>query len=1331
MTNGSYANAAHFLSAAHLFDEDTLFVGTYNAEEDSNIFNGVHANTTIPKFLGALKGYVVTNGTNGTENYLKYAEKFWTMVVNHHTYITGDDSEWEHFRAVDKLDANRTACNCETCNAYNMLKFSRLLYQITGDEKYMNYYENTFRNTILSSQNPETGMTTYFNPMATGYFKVYSTEFTKFWCCTGSGMESFTKLGDSIYYKKDSKLIVNQFYSSTLNWTEKNIKVQQVSDIPNTTNTTFTIEKLDATREASSIDLYLRIPDWASDVVSVKKDGEVYALTADRITTNGYVIVEEVTAGTTISYDVPMEVVPYTTPDAKGRLFAFKYGPTVLSAELDEIDWTKNTSTTGVEVTTPATKEVESETIGITADDVDTVAGFMSNIKEYLIRDNNASELVFHLTGTNTNLTFTEHYRQHTHRYGIYWYFVKDESELSKAIISGKSENRLNESKVGESIRPGYSQDESAHLTADHSSDSNSSAPNYRVASALNSSFIYTMEVDASRDNYFVTQFSQEDYEADKVICITVSNGNEDSEVIFDGTLKYFVQKYNVDISNFTANDEEKANTFFTAEFPISKSVLEQFAYEKEGNTVLDFIFSRTGLDSQEDSEIDKVVYFVDCGDPNPNTINNEDAFGTRNSVTDQIYGEDVKTGYSWGIVDDTAAGNAGEAPYGISTNHTWPYEYYLADGASKTATSRYTKNQNEDGINRHLEYDFELDAGTYEITTAFANPWNNASPVVVTANDTVISNSLTVPNEQNATATGSVTLTQKGILKIKATSTALCILWNYISIKKTADAEPDTIGQAAKLCNLAFIRRAYNEENSLLAVTVSDSDHNQVNAAVDNENGEIIVYLDESKTEGIYEVLFELADKNGYVALNDFAIDDTKSRKFELYGDEKTSYELKLYAEDHSSFKKYTLAFYAEPGVDEDIVYFVDCGDTDVHTVSEGDKLGVRNSVTEQIYGKDPKTGYFWGIVDDTAASSRHKAGTYGVSTNHTWSNEYFGTADGSAKTQSNRYTKDQYEDGISRHLEYDFELDAGVYTVEAVFTNPWSNGSPLKVKANDTVLAESLVVPGGSIEKNASATGTVAMTNNGTLKLSATANIKCILWCYIIIRKVGDYVETEPEKSNTALPDDTSTITTPAAQTPAPAVTPSASETPADTDTADKDNKVTVKKATISKTQSAKKQTVSLGASATGGTISYKSNTKSVTVSKAGKATIAKNYTGIAKITVTASGEGYQTATATVTIKVKPQQAAISKKTAKSRALQVTYAKLSGVSGYEVSYSTDKKFKKAQTKTVTTTKNKVTVKKLKAKKTYYVRVRAYTTSGKTKLYGAWSTAVKVKTKK
>ena len=118
--------AARYAEAAHQFDEETLFNKVYNGTK--NALDNTHANTTIPKFLGALNRYE----TLGDGKYLEYTESFWDYVVNNHSYITGGNSEWEHFGADNVLDAERTNCNCETCNTYNMLKLSRKLFMVTG-----------------------------------------------------------------------------------------------------------------------------------------------------------------------------------------------------------------------------------------------------------------------------------------------------------------------------------------------------------------------------------------------------------------------------------------------------------------------------------------------------------------------------------------------------------------------------------------------------------------------------------------------------------------------------------------------------------------------------------------------------------------------------------------------------------------------------------------------------------------------------------------------------------------------------------------------------------------------------------------------------------------------------------------------------------------------------------------------------------------------------------------------------------------------------------------------------------------------------------------------
>lgn len=97
-----------------------------------------------------------------------------------------------------------------------------------------------------------------------------------------------------------------------------------------------------------------------------------------------------------------------------------------------------------------------------------------------------------------------------------------------------------------------------------------------------------------------------------------------------------------------------------------------------------------------------------------------------------------------------------------------------------------------------------------------------------------------------------------------------------------------------------------------------------------------------------------------------------------------------------------------------------------------------------------------------------------------------------------------------------------------------------------------------------------------------------------------------------------------------------------------------------------------------------------------------------------------------------VKPKKTSIKKLSKGKKKFTVTWAKVSGVKGYQIQYSSDKKFKK-NNKSVTVTKQKTTkatVKKLKSKKRYYVRVRTYKTVNGKKIYSSWSKVKSVKTK-
>ena len=109
--------------------------------------------------------------------------------------------------------------------------------------------------------------------------------------------------------------------------------------------------------------------------------------------------------------------------------------------------------------------------------------------------------------------------------------------------------------------------------------------------------------------------------------------------------------------------------------------------------------------------------------------------------------------------------------------------------------------------------------------------------------------------------------------------------------------------------------------------------------------------------------------------------------------------------------------------------------------------------------------------------------------------------------------------------------------------------------------------------------------------------------------------------------------------------------------------------------------------------------------------------------------AGKKQSTSSKTVKVKAPSKVKLTSAKNGKGKKLTVKWKKVTGAKGYQLQYAMNKKFKKK--KSVQTKKTKYTIKKLKKKKTYYIRVRAYKMNGKKKVYGRWSTVKKVKIKK
>ena len=440
-----------------------------------------------------------------------------------------------------------------------MLKLSRRLFVITGDKKYADYYETTLINAIMSSQDHKTGLTMYFQPMASGYQKVFGTLENSFWCCTGSGMENFTKLQDSIYFKGKNVIAVNQYLASKA--TGDGYALEQTGDLSKNDTMVFEVSG-----DKITFNLKLRMPDWVKDDNATVKFGEEEYKYEIK---DGYIVIpnEKIKSGAKFSIKLPMEVNAYNLPDGENT-YAFKYGPYVLSAKLGTANQT--TTSHGVAVIVPASKAVSNDTIGIT--NAATVDEFISNINENLVKQD--GEMNFKLKGTNVDYTFTTHYNQDEENYGIYWtYYVDADGRNSQAVLEEKQKNRIADATVDKIEQIGRGQYELRYTLADGNEtkdgliDNGSvaeDAPNLsRYAQALKS-FAYKMEADENEDNYLLVTYAKED--DGKPMKISVGDS-----VITDEVLS----SKDAEVKNITLADADK-DKYYQVMYKIPASVVKE-----------------------------------------------------------------------------------------------------------------------------------------------------------------------------------------------------------------------------------------------------------------------------------------------------------------------------------------------------------------------------------------------------------------------------------------------------------------------------------------------------------------------------------------------------------------------------------------------------------------------------------------------------------------------------------------------------------------------------------------------------------------------------------
>ena len=286
----------------------------------------LHVNTHIPQAIGAARRYEIS----GDMRFHDVADFFWYEVTTARAYVTGGTSNGEAWVGQPRqlaAELKRSVSTAECCCAYNMMKLTRHLYGWTADPRYFDYYERTLINHRLGTIRPKTGATQYYLSLTSGAWKTFNTEDQSFWCCTGSGVEEYSKLNDSIYWHDRDGLYVNLFIPSELNWAEKGFRLRQETKFPEQASTALVV----SVSKPVQLAMRLRIPEWLHSGPTVKINGK--ALDASASPGSYLTLSRTWKNGDRVEMELPMHLGIEAMPDDP-KVQAVLYGPVVLAGDL-------------------------------------------------------------------------------------------------------------------------------------------------------------------------------------------------------------------------------------------------------------------------------------------------------------------------------------------------------------------------------------------------------------------------------------------------------------------------------------------------------------------------------------------------------------------------------------------------------------------------------------------------------------------------------------------------------------------------------------------------------------------------------------------------------------------------------------------------------------------------------------------------------------------------------------------------------------------------------------------------------------------------------------
>lgn len=442
--NTAYLNAAQRFSHQAILDPLSL-------HQDK--LDNKHANTQVPKAVGFQRIAELSHD----EKYHQAGSFFWETVTGTRSLAFGGNSRREFFPSVNaSRDFVHDVEGPESCNSYNMLKLTEDLFRVNPSAHYIDYYEKTLYNHILSTQHPKHGGYVYFTPARPRHYRVYSTPNQGMWCCVGSGMENHGKYNQMIYTQQKDSLFLNLFIASELNWKKKGIVLQQQTQFPNEEQS-----KVVITAGSGHFTLMVRYPGWVkAGALQIRVNNKKVAFSAQP---SSYIAIKRMwKKGDVVHIQLPMHNSIEHLPNVP-EYIAIKHGPILLAAKTGTENLKGLLADDGrwAHIAHGERLPIDQAPI-ILEDDLAKIGEKLTPIQ--------GQPLTFeapnlNMINTGSKLTFEPFYRIHDARYMMYWMALSSKQYRSylDSIAALEQEKLLLQKRTIDFVAPGEQQPEVDH----------------------------------------------------------------------------------------------------------------------------------------------------------------------------------------------------------------------------------------------------------------------------------------------------------------------------------------------------------------------------------------------------------------------------------------------------------------------------------------------------------------------------------------------------------------------------------------------------------------------------------------------------------------------------------------------------------------------------------------------------------------------------------------------------------------------------------------------------------------------------------------------------